>query len=897
MPALNTPHSFRLGLGLSPGENESSPDPSLNFWCALLADQRLQGAVDEITITRADFEIEHDLPASAGNTATQGVRPSLVLQLRSAGQTGLGEAAPASWIGEDSIEDVAEDLQRWRKQALAEGWNLAEVGRPTFAFSCAAAAAAVDSAFLDLVARRLDTGVSSLLRQSMTAGEQLKTTARIPVSMLIGDPEPSAVSRQISEALERGAEGIKLKIGSKDLALDRRRIVTALETIAGRSPLRLDANRAWTLEQAVAALKDLDADAIEIVEEPLQAPTPEAFMELRQATGLRLGLDESITSAADLAPWTTRRSFDVLVLKQQRVGGLRACMRLAAIAEAVGAGLVITDSIEGAVGSAAALHLAAATAAEPAAVGLGGNALRANQSQHQLAMSPCGPGLEVAPATAAPLDFYNACESWLDLRASRTPNSTALITINGASTYADLKRGKDSVLASLRTLGVRPGDRVALIAAPCRRWVEIFHAVHSLGAILVPIGPKLGVQEVSYQVADCAARVILHDEESSELAMACGAELIIEIHSDLEHKTVESRPAQAAESPLVAGLGADQPLSILYTSGTTGRPKGAILSAGNHAAAAAASGQRLGHNGRDCWLGIMPLHHVGGLAQLVRAVIDGGSVWLHPEFDAALAARLISTGEVTMASMVATMLARTLAASPDLVASPRFRALLLGGGPAEPRLLEEATARGIPIARTYGMTEAASQIATQRPGEALTDRSSCGKPLTGTRLRIDVSGEIQIQSPTLTQGYWGKVPTDAERTSDGWFRTGDLGHLNEDGRLVVEARRSDLILSGGENVYPVEVEDTLNLHPSIGEALVFGVTDPQWGQRVEAKVVINADITSDGTLDSQGEAALTDELGVWCRERLASFKVPKRFTIVDALPRTASGKLLRRPAS
>jgi O-succinylbenzoic acid--CoA ligase len=225
--------------------------------------------------------------------------------------------------------------------------------------------------------------------------------------------------------------------------------------------------------------------------------------------------------------------------------------------------------------------------------------------------------------------------------------------------------------------------------------------------------------------------------------------------------------------------------------------------------------------------------------------------------------------------------------------APSLRCVLLGGGPVPRDLVEECLRRGIPVAQTYGLTEAASQVSTLPPEDAARKPGSAGKPLLPMQLRVDrddgtpcppgEAGEILVRGPTVTSGYWRRPNETAEAIRDGWLRTGDFGYLDEDGYLYVIDRREDLIVTGGENVYPAEVEAVLARHPAVREAGVFGISDSEWGQQVAAAVSLNS-----------GAVTTEDLLRDYCRGQLAAFKVPKTIRFVDALPRTASGKLLRR---
>jgi len=299
----------------------------------------------------------------------------------------------------------------------------------------------------------------------------------------------------------------------------------------------------------------------------------------------------------------------------------------------------------------------------------------------------------------------------------------------------------------------------------------------------------------------------------------------------------------------------------MHTSGTTAAPKPVVLTAGNFLASALGSAVALGLDPAERWLCPMPLTHVGGLSIPIRSAIYATTVVLHGRFDTeAVLNELMDPGRrITLVSLVPTMLARLLDAG--LERPPTLRWVLLGGGPIPPGLLSRAENAGVSVAPTYGMTEACSQIAT------------FGWALAGVEIQTS-SGEIKVRGPIVSPGAV---------SADGWLHTGDLGRFDERGQLVIVGRKSDTIVTGGENVAPAEVEAVLLEHPAVADAAVHPRPDPEWGEAVVATVVLR-----------DGLQATPDELKAHCAARLAGFKVPKAVSFTEGLPRTQSGKLLRR---
>jgi o-succinylbenzoate---CoA ligase len=299
---------------------------------------------------------------------------------------------------------------------------------------------------------------------------------------------------------------------------------------------------------------------------------------------------------------------------------------------------------------------------------------------------------------------------------------------------------------------------------------------------------------------------------------------------------------------------------VVFTSGSTGPPKGVRLSLLNLQAAASASAAHLGHDQDDDWLLAMPLHHVGGISIVVRQAYTGGSVTMLPRFDPAEVANVMR-GRVTMVSVVPTMLSRLLDHGPF----SGLRAVLVGGGPIPSGLLERAVETGMPVLPTYGMTETFGQVATLRPDAPLAYEAH---PLPGVEVRVEPDGRIALQSPQISPGY----VEEADRP-DSWFVTNDLGELGDGGALRVLGRADTMVVTGGENVSPESVEAVVRQHPRVEDAVVVGVPDTEWGQMLVC-------------LHQGGP----DDLRDWVAQRLPGFMVPKRWIRVDSLPVTSIGK-------
>jgi O-succinylbenzoic acid--CoA ligase len=435
-------------------------------------------------------------------------------------------------------------------------------------------------------------------------------------------------------------------------------------------------------------------------------------------------------------------------------------------------------------------------------------------------------------------------DNWLAQRSQSCPDRIALAADGVDVTYAELEAEATWVARRLAAHGVRRGSIAALTMHPRREQVVLFHALMKVGATLLPLSPRLTDAERAAIVAVEEPTVDLDD--AGELTQT------------------------EADLPLLGENDMDDVCARVLTSGSSGLPKPVGLTYGNFLWNAVGSGFNIGVDPGDRWLCCLPLSHISGLGIVMRSVIYGITAVLHDGFDVDHAAAALEGDGITVVSVVTTMLTRLLDAGADL---SKPRAILVGGGPVPEEPLQEAIARGATVVQTYGLTETCSQVTTLAPEDASRKLGSAGRPLLTTHLRI-LDGEILVQGPTVAPG---------RADADGWLHTGDLGHIDEEGFLYVKDRIDDLIVSGGENIVPAEVEEVLLRHPEVADAAVVGREDPEWQQAVTAIVVLEA-----------GSDVTPDDLRRHCGESLAGFKVPKRVELAAALPRTPSGKLMRR---
>ncbi|QTJ70665.1 long-chain fatty acid--CoA ligase (plasmid) [Rhodococcus sp. ZPP] len=497
---------------------------------------------------------------------------------------------------------------------------------------------------------------------------------------------------------------------------------------------------------------------------------------------------------------------------------------------------------------------------------------------------------------------------WIVRRAHRRPNATALIDGDSgrAVSYTDLERDVSATAAALHELGVRRGDRVAILMENSIEFVRVLFGAANLGAIVVPVNFRLGAEEVRYILADSGATVLAVSNRFRDLATGAverGGHGVRRIVVETAGAPVGGLPVSTFDDLLTAAgrrgpdplVREDDTCVIMYTSGTTGTPKGAMLTHANmqwNAFNMATVGSGL-TNG-TVTIAVAPMFHIGALGLSVLPILyAGGTVITVRAFDPDRTLALIQRYRTTTQFMVPAMWA-ALSKVPDFdsydVSSMQY--VLCGGAPCPLPVIEFYQQRGWMFLEGFGMTEASPNTLLLDEESVVSHAGSVGRPFMHVDVRIvdyddhDVEvgevGELVLRGPNIFAGYWGRPAETAEATRGGWFHTGDLGRADAEGFITLVDRKKDMIISGGENVYPIEVEQVLYRHPAVSEVAVIGVPDEKWGETVVAVVV------------SEGDSIDETELIDYARARIAHFKCPRRVVFVEELPYTATGKILKR---
>jgi fatty-acyl-CoA synthase len=486
----------------------------------------------------------------------------------------------------------------------------------------------------------------------------------------------------------------------------------------------------------------------------------------------------------------------------------------------------------------------------------------------------------------------------LETSARRYPDKIAVTGPEAALSYRSLRNRSRALANALYARGLRTGARVAVVANNCTRYLEIIFALMRLGAVCVPVNCRLTAAEIRALIRHAGAEAVFFSRAFADEVAGEPENPSLSVcidggsgHAHAYERLCAGPSVRAGDVPPAEHTAA----SIIYTAGTTGAPKGVVLTHGNHIWNTLNYTAAYGMAPRDVELAPTPLFHASTFGRVFTCVFNGATLVLCSKFDPLVCLDLIQRYRVTSITQTPTMYRRLLEharATPE--AFRHVRRVVTGASPMMPddrHALQDAFP-GAACMDVYGMTEAGPGIAWLGPRDFLRKSSSVGRPMLSVSVAIaggeelpaaaQSPGEIVCRGPNIMRGYHNNTPDSAAALQGGWLRTGDMGVFDEEGFLHIVGRRKDLIISGGENIYPGEIEAVVTGHPDVAEAAVLGMPDAVWGEAVVAAVVAKP-----------GRTVCVDSVAVFCKQRLASFKCPRRIVLLTALPRSAAGKVLK----
>jgi fatty-acyl-CoA synthase len=494
--------------------------------------------------------------------------------------------------------------------------------------------------------------------------------------------------------------------------------------------------------------------------------------------------------------------------------------------------------------------------------------------------------------------------SWTARRARKTPDARAILHAGRALSYAGLNDRAARLARALRGLGARPGARVAYLGPNHPAFLETMFATWSAGAVFVPLNMRLAGPELAYQLTDCGAGILVYAPEQAAVVAGIRGEagrstglgrLVALARPAAGEHDYESLLSGPPPEPADVPVSLDDPSLIMYTSGTTGRAKGAMLTHGNITWNAINVVVDADFRADEVALAVTPLFHTAALNMLcLPTMLKGGTVLIEPAFDPARVLELIARYRVTSMFGVPSVY-DAMAAAPGWADADTssLRMLLCGGAPVPDATIRRYTDRGLTFIQGYGMTETSPGALLLDAEHALSKAGSAGVPHFFTDVRVagpggdeagpGERGEIIVAGPNVMRGYWDRPEATAAVLADGWLRSGDVGTADEDGYVSVVDRIKDVIISGGENVYPAEVENVLLSHPAVADCGVIGIPDGRWGEVGRAVVVLQP-----------GQSPSEADLLGFLDGRLARYKIPKSVRFTTGLPRTATGKILKK---
>lgn len=460
-------------------------------------------------------------------------------------------------------------------------------------------------------------------------------------------------------------------------------------------------------------------------------------------------------------------------------------------------------------------------------------------------------------------------QNWLLKQAATQPNQIAIDDGNERLSFAELKKQVEVLVGKIDHLN--PGSRVGILATNTLMSYKLSLAIMCSGRTIVWLNWRLAGEELERQIKDSGLQLCLVENSLWRSGM-----------TDPFKSYSAFLITSADPGELIPVFKSNWVASIMYTSGTTGRPKGVLQTFGNHFYSAVSSALNLGLSSADKWLCVAPIFHISGFSIIMRGLIYGMTVRLVEKFRAEELERILANETVTIMSVVPFMLKNLIQQQnkTNTHYNSAFRCMLLGGGTIDRETLEACLQRSIPVVQCYGMTETCSQIVALRSADALLKLGSVGQPLFSTQLKLSKDGEILLKTPALTPGYLNLPDKLPSKMIDGWYRTGDIGHLDKEGYLYIDGRADEMLISGGENIFPQEVEQIYQRYPQINEVAVVGQNDSVWGQVPVAFVVSDRRLSPTKLIN-------------YGYEHLARYKVPQHYIFVSELPKNASGKIRR----
>ncbi len=494
---------------------------------------------------------------------------------------------------------------------------------------------------------------------------------------------------------------------------------------------------------------------------------------------------------------------------------------------------------------------------------------------------------------------------WLAYHRRRTPDKTAIIELhNGRSlTYAEFDRRSARLAQALQDrYGVSRGDRVAILAHSTMHVFEVQFACVKLGAVMVPLNWRLAVPELEYIVNNCGPKVLVSDAEfddaSTELSNVCQLENLVRLDCETLDNDFEKLIESAAGEFIAVDATHDNLMTVMYTSGTTGHPKGAMITNGMTFWNAVNLGNLARVSQDSVHLCVLPTFHTAGLNCYANVLFHaGGTVAVMRTFDPADTLALLADKDKGYTHFFGVPANYLFLSQQEGFAEADLTHLAtcgVGGAPCPPALLEIFAKKGVSVAQGYGMTETSPTVTALDAHDAIRKQGSAGLPALHNEVCIvddggdiidasDSVGELWVKGPNVTPGYWNNPDATADSITDGWLHTGDAARRDDEGFYYIVDRWKDMFISGGENVYPAEVESALFELNGIADVAVIGMPDDKWGEVGQAVVVL-----------ASGASLSEADILAFCDGRLARYKIPKSVRFIDELPRNATGKVLKR---